>query len=114
MAHRLLQHIGHLHMIVDIGRYVRALQSLLPGFGKQSLYLSIQTVAHQFEGDVRVAIDTRRLSLRSQELEHLVDVGHVEVTTKTEVLGAPVIAAQERMHVLQSALACGGIAQMAH
>ena len=49
-----------------------------------------------------------------EELEDLVDVGHVEVAAEAEVLGAPVVAAQEGMHILQSALACGGIAQMSH
>ena len=47
-------------------------------------------------------------------MKDFVDVGHIEVATQTEVLGAPVITAQERMHILQATLTCGGIAQMTH
>ena len=47
-------------------------------------------------------------------MEHLVNVGHVEVAAQGEVARPPVVAAQERMHILQSALAGGGVAQVSH
>ena len=114
MVHRGLQHIRHLHMVVDITGDGSALQALLTGLSVETLHLTIQTMAHQFERDIGITIDTRGLSLSSQERKDLVDVGHIEVTTQTEVLGAPVVTTQEGMHILQAALTCGGIAQMAH
>ena len=52
--------------------------------------------------------------MASELLEDLLDVGHVEVATHAEVLGLPVVAAQERVHIGEAALARGGIAQVAH
>ena len=101
-------------MIVDITGDGSALQTMLACLSIEALHLTIQTVPHQLKRDIGVAIDSGRLSLLRQEMEHLVDVGHIEVTTQTEVLGAPVVTAQEGMHVLQPTLACGGIAQMPH
>ena len=71
-------------------------------------------MTHELEEDIRVAIDTRILPLACEEVEHLTDIGHVEVTAQTEVLCLPVVASQERMHVFQSALARGRISQMSH
>ena len=47
-------------------------------------------------------------------MEDLVDVGHIEVAAEAQVLGPPVVAPQEWVHVLQAAFAGGGIAQVAH
>ena len=69
---------------------------------------------HQFEHDVGVAVDAWKLSLLRELLEHLVDVGHVEVSTKTEIFGTPVVATQERMDEGESTLARSGIAKMSH
>ena len=47
-------------------------------------------------------------------MKHLVDIRHVEVAAQTQVLGAPVISAQEGMHKRQSTLSRGRIAQVTH
>ena len=101
-------------MIIDITGDGSAFQSLLARLAIESLHLTIQTVPHQFEGDIGITIDTWRLTLIREKMKDLVDVGHIEVATQTEVLGAPVITAQEGMHVLKPTLASGGIAQMPH
>ena len=71
-------------------------------------------MAHEFEGDIGIALDAWRLSLLGEHVEDLVHVGHVEVATQAEVLSAPVVATHKGVHVLQAALARGGIAQVAH
>ena len=114
MGHGGLQHIRHLHMVIDIIGDIGALQALLLSLLEESLHLTIETVTHQFEGNVRVAIDTGRLTLSREERKNLVDVGHIKITTQTEVLGTPVVTTKERMHILQTALTRSGIAQMAH
>ena len=101
-------------MVVDVLGDIRTFEPHRVRLLIEPFHLAVQSVSHQFERDVRVAIDTRRLALLGKEMEDLVDVGHVEVATQAEVLGSPVVAAQEGMHILQSALPCGGIAQMAH
>ena len=94
------QHVGHLYVVVDIVGNVRTLQSLFLSLNKQTLYFAVQSVSHQFERDIRVAIDARRLTLCRQETKNLVDVGHIEITTQTEVLGTPVISTKERVNIL--------------
>ena len=113
MAHGGLQYIRYLYMVVDMPCDGGTLQSQFPGLDEEALHLTVEAVAHQFEGDIGVAIDAGRLSLSGEKPEDLADVGHVEVTTQTEVLGAPVVPPEEGMHILQAALACCGIAQMA-
>ena len=69
---------------------------------------------HDFEHDVRVAIYARTLPLGCEMCEHLRNVRHVEVSAQTQVLGLPVVTAQEGVYVLQSATSCGGISQVSH
>ena len=104
------QHVGHLNVVVDIVGNVDACQTLCGGLLIQALHLAVQTVSHQFQGDVRVAVDTWTLSLGGQEVEHLVDVGHVKVTAKAQVLGAPVVSAKEGVNKRQPALAGSRVA----
>ena len=54
------------------------------------------------------------LPVGSDFIEHLIYIGEIEVATKTEVLGSPVVAAHERVDMRESALACGGVAEMSH
>ena len=54
------------------------------------------------------------LSFGGDVVEHLIYIGEIEVATKAQVLGSPVVAAHEGMHMSQAALACGGVAEMPH
>ena len=114
MLHGCAQHVGHFHVVVNVVGDVCALESFVFRLHEQSLHLAVQTVAHQFECDVGVAVDARRLALRCQKIKDLVDVGHVKVAAQTEVLGAPVVTAQEWMNERQSAFASRRIAQVSH
>ena len=114
MGHRGLEHIRHIHMVVDIVGDIRTLQALFLGLNKEALHLTVEAMPHQFEGDIGIAIDTRRLALGCEERKNLVDVGHIKVATQTEVLGAPIVTTQEGVHILQTTLTRGGIAQMTH
>ena len=49
-----------------------------------------------------------------EKLEHLVDVGHIEVSAQTEVLGSPVVSTQKGVNKRQSTLACSGVSQVSH
>ena len=101
-------------MVVDVAREIESLQSHFRRFVEEPFHLPVQSVSHQFQGDVRVAPQPGRLSLRRQELEYLVDVGHVEIATQAEVLRPPVVAAKVRMDIGQPALPGGGIPEVAH
>ena len=114
MFHRGFKHVGHLYVILDITGDAEPFKPLGLGLPKEPLHLAVQPVPHQFERDVGVTVDARRLPLGGQEAENLVDVGHVEVAAQAEVLRPPVIAAQEGMDKRQAAFAGGRIAQMAH
>ena len=114
IGHRGTKHITHLHMVVDISGDVCARKTLLLGFDEVTLHLTVQTVPHPLQHDVGIAIDARALSLGSNLLKHLINIGHIEVATQTEILSFPVVAAQEGMDVCQSRLSCSGIAEMTH
>ena len=114
MLHGGAQHVGHLDVVVDVAGDVGAGQSLCGGLLIEALSLAIQAVAHQLECDVRVAVDARALPLCGEELENLVDIGHVKVAAQTQIFGAPVIASQKGVYECQSALAGGAVTQMAH
>ena len=99
VGHRGAQHVGHRDVVFNVVGDVRVLQSLLLGLPEEPLGLAVKAVAHQLQSDVRVAVNAGRLALFDQQLEDLVDVGHIEIAAKAEILGPPVVAAQEGMHV---------------
>ena len=63
MRHRGFQDVGHTDVVVNILCDVYSRKPLFPGFYENPLYLTVQPMSHQFESDVGVAIDTRRLPL---------------------------------------------------
>ena len=101
-------------MVVDVAREIEPFQPLLRCLVEEPFHLPVQPVAHQFQRDVSVAAQPGRLTLRRQELEHLVDVGHVEIAAQAEVLRPPVVPAQVGMDIGQPALSGGGITEVAH
>ena len=114
VGHRGAQYICHLNVVFDVMGDVYAFQSFFLSFDKETFNFSIQAMSHQFQCDVGIAVNAWRLSLSGHLREYLVDVRHVEVAAKTEVLCPPVVAAQERVNVLQAALACRAVAQVSH
>ena len=114
VRHRGTQHIGHLHVVFYIMSNVCAFQSFLLSLDEQAFYFPVQSMPHQFERDIRVAVDAGGLPLLYNLLEYLFDVRHVEVAAKTEVLCPPVVATQEGMHILKTALASSGVTQVTH
>ena len=101
-------------MVVDIARAVEPFQPLVRRLVEEPFHLPVQPVSHQFQRNIRVAAQPRRLTLRGQELEDLVDVGHIEIAAQAEVLRPPVVAAQVRVDIGQPALPSGGITEVAH
>ena len=99
-------------MVVDVAREIEPFQPLLRCLVEEPFHLPVQPVAHQFQRDVSVAAQPGRLTLRRQELEHLVDVGHVEIAAQAEVLRPPVVPAQVGMDIGQPALSGGGITEV--
>ncbi len=101
-------------MVVDVVGDVGAHETLFLGLNEVALHLAVEAVAHELKQDIAVAVDTRALALVGEVFEHFVDVGHVEVAADAEVLGTPVVAAQEGVNVLHAALAGSAVAQVTH
>ena len=114
VLHGGLEHVAHPHVVLDVAGDVETLQPLVLGLNKVALHLAVQPMPHQFKHDVGVAVDARALTLAGYLVKDLINVGHVEVAAEAEVLGFPVVAAQEGMDILQAALSRCGIAQMSH
>ena len=112
--HGSLQHIGDVHVRVDVVRNVRAFETLFLRLDEEPFHLAVETVPHDFEHDVGVAVNARTLSLGDKMGEHFADVRHVEVSAEAEVLCLPVVTAQEGVHIFQSATSGGGVSEMSH
>ena len=114
MGHGGLEHIGYLYIVFDIAGDVYAPEAFHMRIAIEAFHLTVEPMPHQFQRDIGVAVDTGRLTLLGEVFEDLVNVGHVEVATQAKVLRPPVVAAQERMDILQAFLVGGGITQMSH
>ena len=114
IGHGGLEHVAHLHVVIDVSRYVNALKPLFLGIGEVAFHLPVEPVSHPLQHYVAVGVYARALALCRYLLEHFVYVGHVKVSAEAKVLGFPVVPPQEGVHILQSALAGGRIAQVTH
>ena len=101
-------------MVFDVACYIGIFQSVCLCSRKVSFHFAVQSVSHQLEHDVTVAVNTRTLPLQRKFIKYLVDICHIEIAAQTEVLCPPVVASQKRMHIRNAALARCGIAQMTH
>ena len=63
MTHRCSQHIGHAYMVINVTGNIGSFQLFTLCLLVQPLHFTIQSVSHQFQRDIRIAEDTRRLSL---------------------------------------------------
>ena len=52
VLHRRAQHVGHLHMLINILCDIGARQSLCRSLLIESLHLTVQTMAHQLQRDI--------------------------------------------------------------
>ena len=111
---RRAQHVGQVHMFLYVVGDAHTRQPFGFGLVEQALHLAVQAVAHLLEHDVGIGILAGMLPHGGDAGKYFVDVGQVEVAAKGEVLGTPVVAAQERMYIRESGLSGGGIAQVAH
>ena len=114
IGHGRSEHITHVHMVVDVVGDVCPMESFGLRFLENAFHLSVETVSHPFKHDVTVAEDSRTLSLCCNLVEHLVDVRHVEVSTKAEVFCFPVVSSQKGMYIFQPALAGCGVSEVPH
>ena len=61
--------------------------------------LHVERMAELLKDYKRVGIYARVLTLAHHRVENLVNVGHIEVAAQQQVARAPIVAAQERMHI---------------
>ena len=94
--------------------YLHSLESFGLCINIVAFSLAVESMTHQFEQRISVAVDTREHASRQHLLEYLVDISHIEVAADAEVLSLPVVAAQERMDVCESFLSGRGVAQVSH
>ena len=95
-------------------RDVHASQALTLTIPEQPLNLPIQPVADLLEHDISIRILPRMLPRRGDLLEDLIDICQVEIAAKRQVLGPPIIAAQERMNIRDAGLAGRAVTKMSH
>ena len=77
-------------------------------------HLAVEFVTEFFENDISVGIFARVLTVGGDFGKYFVYIGEIEVTAHSQVLGAPVVAAQKRVNIRQSAFARCGVSQVTH
>ena len=110
---RFAEYARHVKFFFDNGTHV-----LLPSYFiamriVDAVVLLIKEVADLFENSDSVGFFLGMLAEIYQLLEELVHIGHVEVASKHEVAGLPVVLTQKWMAVLNAVAPEGAIAQMA-
>ena len=111
---RSLEDIAQINAVFYSVSDIHAFQTFLLTFHIEALHLAIQTVPHLFQHNICVGIFTRMLAVGSDTCENLIHIGHVEIAAQRQILGTPVVTAQERMHVGDTAFSGSGITQMPH
>ena len=101
-------------MFFDIVGDVHARQSFGLGQVEKAFHLAVQSVAHLLEHDIGIGILAGMLPHGGDAGKYFVHVGQIEITAESQVLGPPVVAAQEGVHIRQAGLAGSGVAQVAH
>ena len=104
-----LEHVGQVDVVFDVARDVCIGKSLLHSLVEAAFAFAVEPVPELFEEDIRVRHHARVLSLHGYFVEDFRHVRHVEVGADAEVLGAPVVAPQERMDIRKATFAGSGI-----
>ena len=108
------QHIGHIEVLFYVFGNLAVLLAHQFGNAKHALHLTVEAVAHVLKQEVAVGKTTRMLALFYQFVIYLLVVDHREVAAESQVLGLPVVATEEGMHVGDATLARGRVAQVTH
>ena len=108
------EHIGQVNPVLDGMSDVHALKAFRLAFLIQPLHLAVQTVSHLFQHDISIGILARMLSASRNVGKNLIDISQIEVTAQRQILGPPVVAAEKRMHIRDSALSRSGITEVSH
>ena len=108
------EHVREIDPVLNGMGDVHACQSLALAIPEQTLHLAIQPVADLLEHDISIRILPRMLPRRGDLLEDLIDICQVEIAAKRQVLGPPIIAAQERMNIRDAGLAGRAVTKMSH
>ncbi len=80
----------------------------------QTFNFAVKAEAELLQNHVCVGIATRMLATLHHLVEDFINIGEVEVAAHAEALVAEVVAADERMHEVQSGTSGGAIAQVTH
>ena len=91
--------VVHIDIVLNESRKPVSVGSLVAIFTIQPVVLHVERMAELLKDYKRVGIYARMLSLAHHRVENLVNVGHIEVAAQQQVARAPIVAAQERMHI---------------
>ena len=109
-----VQNIAHVDILLYEVGDVQAFKLSVQSDVIHALALSVQSVSHQFQHHISVAVDAGVMTFGHYLIEHIIGVGEVEVAAQTQVLGLPVVSAHEGMHIRKATLAGRRIPEVAH
>ena len=82
MRQRGFQDVSHVHVIVDIFGHLLLFQSQSQCFLVATFHLSVKTVPHQLQQNVRIAVNTRVLTFGGEKIKDFLNVGHIEIAAQ--------------------------------
>ena len=91
-------------MVLYVSCYVRARHLHGLGSNEIALHLTVEPMSHELKHNIGVAVDTRALSLLDKCLKDFLYIGHIEIATKTKILGTPVVASEKRVDIRKATL----------
>ena len=111
---RIFEHFADLavHIVVDIFGNVNARKVAATRLVKEPFALTVKAMAKLFEDDVSVGFEPRILTLGGDFVKNILKICHIEIAADAEVSRPPIVAPCEGMHIVEAALAGGGIAQV--
>src|SRR5574344_450843 len=71
-------------------------------------------MAYLLKQNVSITVVSRMLTKGNDLIKDFFGIGHIEISTKTKVSGAPVVPTQQGVHILQAFLACCTVTKVPH
>ena len=108
------QNVRQIDTVFDGMCNIHAFQSFRLTFVVKTFHLTVQTMTNLFQHNICIGIFTRMLSGSSDISKNLIYIRQIKVSAQGQILGTPVITAQERMHIRNTTLARSRITQVSH
>ena len=79
--------------------YIHSFQTFFFALLVKPFHFTVKTMSHLFQHNISIGIFAGMLAVGCNVSKDFIHIGQVEVSAKCQILCAPVVAPQKRMHV---------------